>query len=269
MARTPALKKGRELQEEIARTQLAGGQAAVWWLGQASFCFKLGQAVIYTDLYYRDEDELPETLQELPLRPEEFTGAALLTGSHNHSDHVDPQTLPGAAQASPEAAILIPACAWDTAVRSGVPEDRLHGMRGDDTFETAGVRVTAIPAAHQRLEYSEAFGYHYLGYVFEGNGVTIYHPGDIQPYAGWSERVRRFKLDIACLPINNNDNLHYAQAVYFCADHRPALAIPMHYGLFAGNTEDPAKFTNLLALNVPDQAVRVLQVGERLIYGGF
>jgi L-ascorbate metabolism protein UlaG (beta-lactamase superfamily) len=195
-----------------------------------------------------------------------MTGAALICCSHDHLDHVDPATLPGAAAASPEATILLPAFARGIAVQAGVPAGQIHPMRGDDTFTKAGVFVTAIPVAHMDLEYHEETGYRYLGYVFQGNGVTLYHPGDCQPYEGWSARLRRFALDVACLPINGNDNLHYTQSVYFCADHRPGVAIPIHYGMFAGNTEDPAQFTDLLAKNVPNQAVQVLRVGERLVY---
>lgn len=266
MPRTPAFKKGPELQQEIAATTLDRGQVAIWWLGQATCCFKFGETVVYFDPFYRDEDQPPPTLQEMPLRPEEMTGASLICCSHDHLDHVDPETLPGAAAASPQATILLPAFARPQAIGFGVPAERLHGMRGDDTFTHAGLQVTAIPSAHMELEYRLDTGCRYLGYVFQGNGVTLYHPGDCQPYEGWLSRLQRFLLDVACLPINGNDNLHYTQAVYFCANHRPGVAIPIHYGMFASNTEDPAKFTDLLAKNVPNQAVRVLRVGERFVY---
>jgi L-ascorbate metabolism protein UlaG (beta-lactamase superfamily) len=139
-------------------------------------------------------------------------------------------------------------------------------MRGDDTYTAGGLHVSAIPSAHMGLEHCPEKGYRYLGYVFQGNGVAIYHPGDCQPYEGWRERVDRFRLDLALLPINGNDNLYYPQTVYFCANHRPCVVIPIHYGMFSGNTEDPSRFTELLGKNVPRQQVKVLQVGERYIY---
>ena len=266
MSRTPAVKKGAELQQEIADTTLDRGQIAMWWLGQATCCFKMGETIIYFDPFYRDEDQPPPTLQEMPLRPEEMTGATLICCSHDHLDHVDPETLPGTAAASPEAAVLLPAFAREQVLEYGVSADQIQPMRGDDTFTKAGILVTVLPAAHMDLEYHEETGYRFLGYVFQGHGVTLYHPGDCQPYEGWSERLRRFSLDVACLPINGNDNLHHTQSVYFCADHRPGVAVPIHYGMFSGNTEDPAKFTDLLAQNVPNQTVQVLKVGERFIY---
>ena len=52
----------------------------------------------------------------------------------------------------------------------------------------------AIPAAHMTLDHSAAErGHRYLGYVFQGNGVTLYHTGDTQPYPGWSERIGKIQ----------------------------------------------------------------------------
>ena len=266
MARTPAVRKGAMLQREIAGTKLKEGEAALWWLGQATFCLKIGESVVYFDPFYRGEGETPETMQEMPLRPGEMTGGTLICCSHDHLDHTDPLTLPGAAKASPKAPVLLPWLAWEVARKAGVPARRMRVMRGDDAYTAGGLHVTALPSAHMGVEHDPAKGHRYLGYVFQGNGVTIYHPGDTQPYAGWRERVDRFSLDIAMLPINGNDNLFYPQAVYFCAIHRPRVAIPIHYGMFARNTEDPKRFTDLMARNVPEQRVKVLQVGERYIY---
>jgi len=262
MPRTPAIKKGKDLQEEIAQTQVSAGQVAVWWLGQASFCFKLGDTIIYFDPFFREEGQPPESMQEMPLRPKEHTGASIILVSHDHLDHLDPETLPGAAAASPNATICLPAYCAKHATESGVNRNQLHPMRGDDVFERNGVKVTAIPAAHEELTHTEEFGYHFLGYVIQGNGVTLYHTGDIQPYPGWYERVKKFDLDVAFLPISARDNLHYTQAVYFCALHQPRLAVPIHYGMFPGYTEDPQKFVDALKKNVPQQKAKVMKVGD-------
>ncbi|MCS6859091.1 MAG: MBL fold metallo-hydrolase [Abditibacteriales bacterium] len=116
----------------------------------------------------------------MPLRPEEHTGASLILISHDHLDHLDEKTLPGAAQASPDATVLLPSVGVQHAIASGVNPAQLYPMCGDDVFERDGVRITAIPAAHQRLDHDEEHSYHYLGYMIQGNGVTLYHTGDIQ-----------------------------------------------------------------------------------------
>jgi len=264
--RKPALNRGAALQKEIGETVVPFGQAAIWWLGQATFCFKLGQSLIYTDPFYRAEDQEPPTpLQELPLKPGEFTGASLICCTHEHLDHIDPLTLPGAAAASPQASVIIPESTRDLVLGMNVPAERLVTMRGDDKIERGAITIHAIPAAHMTLD-KNAHGYRYLGYMIQGNGVTLYHPGDTQPYPGWAARVSKFEIDIAFLPISGVDNLHWQQAIYFCANHQPRLAIPMHYGLFPKYTQDPLVFANGLSNNVPDQKIKIMQVGEKFIY---
>src|SRR5437773_6090024 len=105
MPRTPAVKTGSALQDEIRKTEVKHGQAAIWWLGQATFCFKLGRTIIYTDPFYRGEGQEPAVMCELPLKPQEFTDADLICCTHDHLDHIDPMTLPGAVAASPKAAV--------------------------------------------------------------------------------------------------------------------------------------------------------------------
>lgn len=263
MPRTPAAKRGPELIDDIRQTPVPFGHVGVWWLGQATFCFKFGSTLVYTDPFYRDENGEPKTLAETPLKPHEYVGAAIICCTHEHLDHIDPETLPGAALASHHAKIVLPNWTVDFAAGLGVPRERMAQLRGDDSVTFEGVAVHAIPAAHMTLDHDEKLGYRYLGYVLEGNGVRIYHPGDMQPYPGWYERVKRYDpLDAAFLPINGVDNLHWQQAVYFCALHHPKLAVPMHYNMFTGYTEDPAKFTEALARNCPQQRSRVMTVGE-------
>ncbi len=178
MSRTPAVRKGAMLQREIAGTKLKEGEAALWWLGQATFCLKIGESVVYVDPFYRGEGETPETMQEMPLRPGEMTGGTLICCSHDHLDHTDPLTLPGVAKASSKAPVLLPWLAWEVARKAGVPARRMRVMRGDDAYTAGGLHVTALPSAHMGVAHDPEKGYRYLGYVFQGNGVTIYHPGD-------------------------------------------------------------------------------------------
>ena len=264
--RTPALQKNAQLQDDIRATTVNFGQAAFWWLGQATVAIKLGKTLVYIDPFFRADTDDPPTLQETPLRPSEFTDAALICCTHEHFDHIDPKTLPGAAAASPLARIVVPEHTREFTLKLGIPESRLTCLRGDDSFEHSGITVHAIPAAHMSAERSDAHGYRYLGYVLHGNGVTIYHAGDTQPYPGWADRIARFKLDIAFLPISGVDNLYWQQAVYFCCHHRPGVVIPIHYGMFKGYTEDPEKLKTGLSKNFPAQPIKIPHVGEKLIH---
>ena len=263
MSRIQAVKKGKELVESIRTAEIPHGRVGVWWLGQATFCFKFGATIVYIDPFYRAEHHHLITLSETPLYASEFANASIIFGTHEHLDHIDPETLPGAVQASPNAKIVLPQWNVEFAAGMDVPRDRMVPMRGDDTISLNGVTIHAIPTAHETLDYDEKLGYRYLGYVLEGNGARIYHTGDVQPYPGWYERVKKFEpYDAVFLPISAVDNLHWTQAVYFCALHRPQLAVPIHYGMFANYTEDPQKFVDALGRNCPAQKTRIMQIGE-------
>ena len=263
MSRTLAVKKGKELVEEIRTAVVPHGRAGVWWLGQATFCFKFGDTIIYVDPFYRAEHHELRTLAESPLYPSEFQNASIICCTHEHLDHLDPETLPGAIQASPQARVVLPHWDVEFAAKMGVPRERMVEMRGDDTVALNGIKIYAIPTAHETLDFDPKVGYRYLGYIIEANGLRLYHMGDGQPYPGWFERVKAMEpYDAAFLPISAVDNLHWSQAVYFCALHRPKLAVPIHYGMVPGYSEDPAKFVDALAKNCPEQKTRVMNIGE-------
>ncbi|MEI6236700.1 MAG: MBL fold metallo-hydrolase [Planctomycetota bacterium] len=263
MSRTEAVKKGKALVEEIRSTSIPKGRAGIWWLGQATFCFKFGETIVYVDPFYRAEHHPLRTLAESPLYASEFSNASIICCTHEHIDHLDPETMPGAIKASPHAKVVLPKWTVEQAVEMGIPRERMVMMRGDDAVELHGVKIHAIPTAHETLDYDSHLGHRYLGYVFEANGVKIYHTGDVQPYPGWYERVKTFEpYDAVFLPISAVDNLHWSQAVYFCALHRPKIAAPMHYGMVPNYTEDPAKFTDAIGRNCPEQKTRVMKIGE-------
>src|SRR5436190_7085784 len=108
MPRTMAVKRGTELIQEIRSAEIPHGRVGVWWLGQATFCFKFGSTIVYTDPFYRAEGHELKTLCETPLTPAEFVDASVICCTHEHLDHTDPETLPGAMQASPGAKLVLP-----------------------------------------------------------------------------------------------------------------------------------------------------------------
>ena len=93
MPRTAAIKRGPDLIQEIRAAEIPHGRVGVWWLGQATFCFKFGRTIVYSDPFYRAEDQPPEMICETPLKPGEFVDASLICCTHEHLDHIDPETL--------------------------------------------------------------------------------------------------------------------------------------------------------------------------------
>lgn len=274
---------GAHLLREIAETKPAAGEIALWWLGQSGYAIKTASAYFFVDLYlsehltakYADTPKPHIRMTESPLRGGDITDAQLVFSSHKHSDHLDPGTMPDLMRASPDAKLVLPAVLVDHAVASvGLPRDRLIPTRGDETLNLDGLTVHSIPSAHPGLDYDEKTGYPFLGYIFEADGITIYHSGDTLIYDGLAERLNRYRPQIAFLPINGTDarrtelavppNMSAHDAVDLAKETGIGLVIPHHYDMFTFNTIDVTAFTSYA--NEQGQAYRVLQCGERFTW---
>ncbi len=236
----------------------APGHCLLCHLGQHSFIVKLGTVVIYLDPFLT---RLPGRLVPPLFRPEDATNAAIVTGSHDHGDHIDRPAWPAIAAAAPEAVFVVPEAVRPTIAE--VPSKRLRGLNAGESFSHAGVTITAVPAAHEFLDRDEKTGlYPYLGYIIQGNGVTIYHSGDTCLYEGMASLLRQWTIDVAILPINGRDaarlrrncigNMTYQEAADLAGAIKPRVTIPAHFDMFRGNTADPREFLAYMAVKYPN-----------------
>ncbi len=276
---------GPALLDDIAAARPAPGQVAVWWLGQSGYAIKTASTLFYIDLYlsehltakYAATDKPHVRMTRAPLRGTDLTGVEWIFASHKHSDHLDPGTLPDLMATSPGAKLGLPETHLDHAAGLGLDPARLIALRGEgDCAQCGALSVTAIPAAHPDLDYAPATGYPFLGFLFEADGVRLYHSGDTLVYDGLAATLRRYRPHIAFLPINGTDarrgalhvppNMNAAEAVALAQAVGEVLVIPHHYDMFTFNTVDVSEFTTLA-----DQAgvrYKVLQCGERFEWGG-
>ena len=242
----------------------------MWWLGQAGFLIRTGVSTIVIDPYLSNSlavkyagKQFPHTrLMPVPVDPRTLTDVTVVLCTHGHTDHIDPGSLPEIAQASPNARFLVPRSVTDIAVQRGAPGARTIGLDAGDHLdlkeaEAAGVsarsldglRVRAVPAAHERLD-KDSHGRHlYLGYVFSLHGITFYHSGDTVPFAGQVNLLRDLHIDVALLPINGRDpyrrdrgvpgNMTGAEAVELADQIGAQFLVCHHWGMFDFNTADP------------------------------
>lgn len=273
---------GQQLLDDISSTHVEHGQVVIWWLGQSGYAVKTASALLYFDLYlseiltakYAATEKPHIRMTEAPLRGRDITNADFVFASHKHSDHLDPGTLPDLMQASPSAHLILPTALLDHAMSLGLPADRLIPTRGEETLTLGTLTVHSLPSAHPGFDYTQTVGYPFLGFVVEGDGVTFYHSGDTLAYEGLADRLHRFKLDIAFLPINGTSerlrelqvppNMNVDEAIALAQQVRPQLIIPHHYDMFTFNTVNVQGFIDKIAST--DQPYRVLQCGERFIY---
>lgn len=258
------------LAERIRVSRPCPGEARLWWLGQHSFVVRLAEATVYIDPYLTAN---PKRRVPPLLDPALVTDADLIIGTHDHSDHIDRPVWPALAQASPQATFVVPGPVRDRLVADlGLPAERVVGLGDGMVLERRGVRVHALPAAHEFLDLDPVTGQHrYLGVVLEAGAKGIYHSGDSCLYEGLHDRLRRFRLAAALLPINGRDaerlarncigNMTFQEAVDLAGAVRPGVTVCTHFDMFLGNMEDPRKFADYMRVKYPGLTAVIPEYG--------
>ncbi len=269
---------GTALTADIAAARPGLDEVMIWWLGQSGYAIKTASALWYVDLYlsehltrkYASSDKPHIRITASPVRGAELTDVALVFASHKHSDHLDPGTLPDLFAASPDARLVLPSAIVDHAAGLGLDRSRFVPTRGDETLQFGPLTVHSLPSAHPTFEYTDEQGYAFLGFIFEVDGLTIYHSGDTVVYDGLAERLRAYAIDIAFLPINGAvspttpPNMNMDEAIALAQTFQPKLVIPHHYDMFTFNTADVRVFERRAA--AAELPFAVLKAGQRFTW---
>jgi L-ascorbate metabolism protein UlaG (beta-lactamase superfamily) len=201
--------------------------------------------------------------------PERLNFIQVVTSSHNHTDHLDRETLIPLLQANPKLELIIPEANREVVVnRLEVPIEMPRGLDVGHSVTVSGYTVHAVPAAHNELERDEGGRHKFLGYVIEAGPWTIYHSGDTVRYEGMEDWLKRWPIAIALLPINGDQpergvagNLNGREAATLAKEVEADLVIPCHYEMFEFNTATPDEF--IATAEKLGQRYRVLRCGER------
>ncbi|HMQ62536.1 MAG TPA: MBL fold metallo-hydrolase [Flavilitoribacter sp.] len=248
----------------------------VWWLGQSGFLIKWQGKHLLFDPYlsdsltvkYRHTDKPHVRMSEIVISPEKLDFIDIVTSSHNHTDHLDADTLMPVLKANPDIRFIIPEANRDFVTdRLKCPIDFPIGLNDGLSYEHHGFTITGIPAAHNNLDRNEKGECRFMGFVARFGGFAVYHSGDTLWFDGLETILRPFQVDIAFLPINGNKperrvagNLDPAEAAQLGNAIGAKCVIPHHYHLFAFNTEDPDNF--IAACEKYRTPFRVLELGE-------
>ena len=97
---------------------------------------------------------------------------------------------------------------------------------------------------------------------------VVLRDGGRIPYEGLVETLQPLAIDLAFLPINGRDFFRTSAGTIGNCDYREAAelaiaigvdtAVPVHYGMFAGNTVPPGHFISYLAERAPQVQSHVL-----------
>jgi L-ascorbate metabolism protein UlaG (beta-lactamase superfamily) len=275
-----AFQKEDELIAHIKATEEEVEGLRIWWLGQSGFLIQWHGFHLLLDPYLSDSlsikyaaTEKPHVrMSELAVSPEKLNFLDLITSSHNHTDHLDAETLKPILQVNPGIRFVIPEANRDfVAERLGCDRNFPIGLTDRQSYSlNQAVAINAIPSAHNELEVNENGHHKFLGYVIQIGPYTIYHSGDTLWYKDLEKKVAQFQPDVLLLPINGNKperkvagNMSAIDAAAFAKAVGSGIVIPHHYNMFEFNTEDPENFVN--AAEEEEISYQILQIGESTV----
>lgn len=270
--------------EDVSRAKNDPDHLHLWWLGQSGFLIQWQGHHLLIDPYLSDSltrkyagTKKPHVrMTERVIAPERLDFVEVVTSSHNHTDHLDGETLMPLWRANPNLTVILSrANVSFAAERLQVDPERITPIRADgEAIRFDPFVFHAIPSAHESLEQDENGDHRFIGFVIQAGKWTIYHSGDAIPYDGLVERLKKWKLDIALLPINGRHpargvpgNFTAEEAAQIGKQINAGTVIPCHYEMFEFNTVSPEKFVR--AAEQIGQKYHLLECGERMDYLNF
>ena len=249
----------------------------LWWLGQSGYLLQWKGKRILIDPYLSDSltkkyltTDKPHTrISELVIKPELLKNISIVTSSHNHTDHLDAETLIPVIKNNPGIKFIIP-----EANRNFVA-DRVQceinfpiGLNDKQSVTIDGFTFHGMPAKHNEIDRDENGNCKCMGYVIEFGEYKIYHSGDTLWFDGMVELLKPYAVDVALLPINGNKperkvagNLDCKEAAALGKAIGAKIVIPCHYDLFSFNTADVNEFIS--EAEKINQPYKVLKGGEK------
>jgi L-ascorbate metabolism protein UlaG (beta-lactamase superfamily) len=275
----PAFQKDEVFLADVRQTINTGGRR-LWWLGQSGFLIVQRGRAILLDPYLSDSltkkyanTDKPHTRITERVVDSAALGSLgvldLVTSSHNHTDHLDAETLIPLLQANSQTGLVIPSANEQFVLeRLGAGfKPRLLPANEGETIKVGDAEITGIASAHPSVERDGHGRCRFLGYVISWQGLTLYHSGDTLLHPGLVPALKRFPLDLALLPINGDrperrvaGNLDGAQAARLAQEIGARCVIPCHFDLFEFNTASPDDFT--VECQRLGQTFKVLRNGE-------
>jgi L-ascorbate metabolism protein UlaG (beta-lactamase superfamily) len=280
MSLTLAIKKDEELIAEMDSLIEDKNHFHLWWLGQSGFLLQWNGKRVLIDPCLSDSltkkyltTDKPHTrMSELVVKPELLKNISVVTSSHNHTDHLDAETLIPILKNNPQINFIIPEANREFVTErvkceKGFPiglNDKKSVTINDFTFH-------GIPAKHNEIERDKKGNCKYMGYVIEFGKYKIYHSGDTLWFDEMADLLKPFSVDAAILPINGDHperkvagNLNCKEAAELGKAINAKYVIPCHYDMFTFNTADVNDFVK--EAEKIDQPYKVLKGGERFTF---
>ena len=272
-----AYKKDGDLIYEIDSLAQDSKSFHLWWLGQSGFLLQWKGKRVLMDPYLSDSltkkyaatDKPHIRMSERVIDPELLENISIVTSSHNHTDHLDAETLVPVLKNNPGIKFIIPEANREfVAERVKCEKEFPVGLNEGRSATVDEFTFHGMPAKHNEIERDENGNCKCMGYVIEFGRYRIYHSGDTLWFDEMVDLLKPFAVDVAILPINGNDplrkvagNLNGEEAAKLGKAIGAKLVIPCHYDMFTFNTANVNEF--IAEARKREQPYTVLEGGER------
>jgi L-ascorbate metabolism protein UlaG (beta-lactamase superfamily) len=254
----PAAIKDEQLIEEVEQYTADEKNFYLWWLGQSGYLLLWKGQKLLIDPYlsdsltkkYANTGKQHIRMSERVINPALLTNIAIVTSSHNHTDHLDGETLIPLIHNNPHITFVIPeANRQFVSERVKIPEHFAAGLAQGQQITAGEFTFYGIPAKHNEIETDEKGNCRFMGYVISFGQYSIYHSGDTLWFDEMVPLLQPFNINVALLPINGNDpargvagNLNGKEAATLGKAIGAQMVIPCHYDMFTFNTASTEEF---------------------------
>jgi len=265
-----------EFLAEVAAARGDTENLHLWWLGQSGFLVQWQNHHLLLDPYlsdsltakYANTEKAHVRMTERVIAPERLDFIDVVTSSHNHTDHLDRETLVPLLKANPNMELVVPEANREfVADRLGLVLEQPRGLDFRKCHTLGGFTIHGFPAAHNVLERDDWGRYRHLGYIIQAGPWTLYHSGDTKLFDEMESGLKEWPIDVALLPINGDrpergvaGNLSGAEAARLAKEIGARMVIPCHFEMFEFNTASPDEFIG--TCEKIGQPYRVLRCGE-------
>ena len=208
-------------------------------LGQNCFYFNMDGFKLLIDPYFSDSCEAVSSANFKFIRrtpvfiPADEIDADFVYCTHDHLDHLDPETIPHIKNAT----FAGPSSCAEHYKKLGLEDSRIKVLDRGESMEINGCKLTSVYAEHTPDS---------CGLIIEYDGKKVYNVGD----GVLSDKLfdsKDMNIDLILVPINGKlGNLNPEEAARLSKELKVKAAVPCHYDMFADNSEDPEKFNALL-----------------------
>ncbi len=253
---------------------------AVWYLGCNGFVLKGADGTtLFVDPYVGTGDP-PRTVRMIPVPfdPADVESADAVFATHEHTDHVHgPSQAPLLADAGvtfygPDASVAVAADEEDWPAEWDVDPTDLVSVEEGKTVEVGGFTVHVEDAYDPDAE-------HPVSYLFEYDGVTVFHGGDTKPSPAFDRIGREYEIDLGILAFGSvgqvpdketgepartrwyNDENQIVEAA--AALELDAL-LPSHWDMWKGLTADPTALHHHVRSFEYPRRLEVVEIGDRV-----